>query len=129
MTARAAYSTRYDPPAPVLPIRVTRGGGGRSLALAGLVDTGADVTVLPESVVMRLSLPRVGTVRIAGVVGHARAPVHAAMLEVAGRAALFEVIALSDEAILGRNVLNALRLVLDGPQLALEVGGRRRPRR
>ena len=63
-----------------------------------------------------------------------RAPVHAAMVEIGSFHALVRVVALSDEAILGRDVLNQVVTSLNGPGLTVSFRGRsarskRRPRR
>jgi hypothetical protein len=55
------------------------------------------------------------------VAGSAQAPVYAAALEVAGRQRVAEVVALGGEALLGRNVLNAWALTLDGPAETLRL--------
>lgn len=116
------YDRRRNPPAPVLPVRVGVPGAEPAAALLALVDSGADLTVLPEGVPAALGLPAVGQLTVRGVAGSAQATVYAAALEVAGRQRVVEAVALGGEALLGRNVLNALVLTLDGPAETLRLG-------
>lgn len=87
-----------------------------------LVDTGADLSVLPRPMVQALDLPQVSMTRIQGVTGAAeQTSVHAVTLELAGNTILAEVVACGDEGILGRDVLNRFVLELDGPRATLSV--------
>lgn len=115
------YDSRRSPPAPVLPVRVGAPGKETATALLALVDSGADLTVLPYGVPAALGLPAVARLTVRGVVGSAQATVYAAAVEVAGRQRIVEVVALGAEALLGRNVLNVLVLTLDGPRQSLGV--------
>jgi predicted aspartyl protease len=122
VSARLRYSADFRPPAPVLPVRVGVPGGDAGLALVALVDTGADLSVVPASVVRTLALPRTSTLRIRGVTGAAEeAPVHAAKLELGGASVLAEVVAWADEAIIGRDVLARFVLELHGPRETLTL--------
>ena len=122
MSAKQPYSGAFRPPAPVLALRAGAPGAPPALALVALVDTGADLSVLPVSVVEALALPQVSTTRIQGVTGVAeKTPVHAVTLEVAGTLVLAEVVAWGDEAIVGRDVLRRFVLELDGPRETLVV--------
>ena len=122
MSTKQPYSTAFRPPAPVLALRIGVPGRELSFGLVALVDTGADLSVLPRSVVTALGLPRVSSTRIQGVTGVAEStPVHAATLEVAGTTTLAEVVAWGGEAIVGRDVLSRFVLELDGPRETLSV--------
>jgi predicted aspartyl protease len=122
LSTKQPYSAEFRPPAPVLALRAGVPGREPALGLMALVDTGADLSVLPQSVVAALGLPQVSTTRIQGVTGVAEStPVHAATLEVAGTRALAEVVAWGDEAIVGRDILARFVLELDGPRETLTV--------
>lgn len=120
---RHLYSVTHDPPAPVVPIRVSvPGRPDRGVALVALVDSGADVTVIPAAVATAIGLPPTGLLRAAGVTGVVgNAIVYAAGVEIDGLRRAVEVIGLGEEALLGRNLLNQVVLALDGPGLQLEV--------
>ena len=130
MTASLPYSTAYDPPCPVLTLRVAAPRRADGVALVGLVDTGADMTLIPETLGRSLGLPVVSRLGITGVTGIAeRADVVAATIELAGRRVLAEVVAFGDETIVGRDLLNRLMLRLDGPGRRLEVDASKTDRR
>jgi predicted aspartyl protease len=122
VSAKQPYSTEFRPPAPVLTLRAGAPGSEPMLGLIALVDTGADLSIVPRSVVDALALPQVATTRIHGVTGVAESTnVHAATLEVAGMRVLAEVVAWGDEAIIGRDVLGRFVLELDGPRETLVI--------
>lgn len=130
MTARFAYDASLDPPAPVVAVRISPPIGEEAVVLPMLVDTGADCTLVPARIVRRLGLPEIDVIGLTGI-GDAkrRATVHAAAVEFGGVRVLARIVAFVDEAILGRDVLNQAVLTLDGPGLAMSVGGRSRTRR
>ncbi|MDR7555588.1 MAG: hypothetical protein QN157_08280 [Armatimonadota bacterium] len=90
-------------------------------AVAALVDSGADVTVLPDGLPQALRLPQVGEVTVRGVAGTARVPVFAAEVEVAGGRRIAEVVGVGGEVLLGRDLLNQWVVTLDGPRRSLQV--------
>jgi|DewCreStandDraft_1066081.scaffolds.fasta_scaffold00494_44 hypothetical protein len=119
------YNRQHDPPAPVLPLRVGAPGADPVVAAPALVDSGADLTVLPEELVRMLRLPQIGEVTVRGVEGVARrVPVYAAEVEVVGGIRrIVEVVGIRANALLGRDVLNGMVITLDGPQQVLRVEG------
>ena len=131
MTARFVYDDSLDPPAPVVPVRISGLVGEDAVMLPMLVDTGADCTLVPAPTVHRLRLPQVDVIGLTGVGGaRSRATVHAASVELGGIRVLARIVAFNDEAILGRDVLNQVVATLDGPGLTFSVGGQtRKPRR
>jgi hypothetical protein len=90
------------------------------------LDTAADRTVLPDTLVQALTLPQVGAILIGGVGGLAQTmpsyPVRLAVHDLP--ALMIEAVGSPGETwvLLGRDVLNTLRLLLDGPNLVLEIG-------
>ncbi len=93
-----------------------------------LIDTGADVTLVPAAIVRQLRLPRVDTIIVSGFGGaRLRADVYAATLELGGTQVVARVVG-SDEALLGRDVLEKIVLELDGPRSQLTVQARPRRR-
>jgi predicted aspartyl protease len=133
VTARFGYDTKVDPPAPVVPVRVSRPLGDEAVLLSMLVDTGADCTLVPVSLVRQLKLPRIDVIGLTGIGGTRRSStVHAAAIEVGKLRLVVRVVAFTDEAILGRDVLNDAVVRLDGPGLNISItsrslGKRRKP--
>jgi predicted aspartyl protease len=118
------YDHHFEPPAPVLPLRVNLPASGGSLQLAGLVDTGADITLLPEDIAER-HLPVAGTIAIRGVTGEVvQATLYRAELEVGDHRRALIVAGLGRETIAGRDLLSGLVVTLDGPaqQLSFAAG-------
>jgi len=122
VTRRFAYDRTFDPPAPVLLVRMAPPDGSLGVMVPMLLDTGADCTLVPTAVARALELPRVGSLEVVGLGGSGqRADEHAALVEVGGQRFLATVVPLGQEAILGRDVLNLATVVLDGPKRRFEV--------
>ena len=87
------------------------------------IDSGADVTALPLSIVQHLNLPIMDVLDISGYDDRVSTiQTYFAIIELAKVRGRIQVIAISEEyALLGRDVLNHLRVLLDGPALALEI--------
>jgi predicted aspartyl protease len=124
---KTPYSAGYSPPAPVLSVSIAEPDGQVRLGpFEALVDTGADGTFVPTSLVARLGVPIVYTT---GVRSHlSQAVSHVAVHRVdlvIGSLRLPAVEIVSDdwgtEIIIGRNVLNKLRLHLDGPSHIVDL--------
>jgi predicted aspartyl protease len=122
VTTSVRYAADYEPPGPVLPLRLAAPQSRVGIGLVALIDTGADLTVIPDAVVRILDLPVVSQVRIAGITGASeRADVLAVAIDLAGRRLLTEAVAFGGETLLGRDLLNQLVLRLDGPGKTLYV--------
>ncbi|MDR7521830.1 MAG: hypothetical protein QN168_05130 [Armatimonadota bacterium] len=115
------YDVRRSPPAAVLPVRLGPPRAEPATAVAALVDSGADLTVLPEGLPLALGLPQVGEVTVRGLTGTARVPVFAVEVEAAGGRRIVEVVGVGGEALLGRDLLNHWMVRLAGPRRSLEV--------
>ncbi len=114
-------SSGFSPPAPVARVVLqhpTRGAEEADVPM--LLDTGADVTLVPRAVVERLGLEPAGGAgyELAGFDGHTRvATAVEARMILCGRGFRGRFL-VSEEGygIVGRNILNALPLVFDGPR-------------
>ncbi len=123
---RYNFNQSVTPPAPFVYVRVlTRDGARRSSEWPAQIDTGADRTVVPQELIEELKATPDGEYPVMGlarvriqlpsfflhVVVHDRAP-----LEI-------DAVASPDEphVLLGRDVLNHYRILLDGPRLVLEI--------
>ena len=112
----------FSPPAPVARVILRAPGGAKSIAdVVMQIDSGADVTLIPATCADRLALHRVvekGFV-LQGFDGYS-APANAVDAEMFFLGRFFRgqfLIIDQDYGILGRNVLNHVSLLLDGPQL------------
>lgn len=122
---RYAYFRGLRVPAPFVNVTLYNlAGDARQVDQPAQVDTGADRTVLPMPLVDALGLVPVDRVLVAGIGGLRHAvQTFAVRLAIHDRpAVLVEVLAHADEPwiLLGRDVLNTYRVILDGPQFFLE---------
>ena len=131
---KLSYDPGFAPPAPVVPVIVRAPRGIDGAALSGKLDTGADLCAIPEQLVVELALPAVRILRVAGFAGVVQeARVYRVDVEIDGTrfAAVEAVTTRRPYAIIGRPVLAAYVLRLDGPRRQLELkrprirGGRR----
>jgi predicted aspartyl protease len=126
-TIRYGYYRQVQPPAPFVNVILQHPFSGAELRdVPSQVDCGADRTVLPEKLAQALGLPQVGTVQIAGLGGTIQhLPSFAVLLGVHNLPLQrIEVVTSVGEPwiLLGRDVLNSHRILLDGPRLSLEIG-------
>ena len=124
---RYQYQNQIEPPAPfvLVTIRNLRSGAIR-IDVPGQLDTGADRTVVTEDIVIDLALPQTGSITVEGVGGVITTlSIHRAEITLPGQSPMrLEVATSAGEPwiLLGRDILNGVRVVLDGPQLILELG-------
>ncbi len=114
-------STQYSPPAPVAMVTLKNPQADNSISgVMLLIDSGADVTLLPRAAVAQLSLATQPTeqVELAGFDGsRSFAQVVTLDLQFLNRIYRGRYLLCDDEhGILGRDVLNHLKLILDGPR-------------
>jgi hypothetical protein len=123
---RYRYARHLQPPAPFVRVTVAcPATGNRCENLPAQVDPGADRSVLPDAVVRALALVEDGKMLFQGFAGEVvELPIFLVEISmhdlpaVAIRAARGEH---EPHILLGRDVLNAHRLVLDGPNLILDI--------
>ena len=117
-------STLFSPPAPVALVTLRNPESGMmKVGVTMLLDTGADVTLLPQGVAEELGLSYsassyelVGFEDRASLARAVRAEMLFLGLTFRGQFLLVE----QDWGIIGRNVLNAISLTFDGPRLSWE---------
>lgn len=111
----------YDPSAPVLDIMIKPQPAAEQqvgVIVRALVDSGADATMLPEALLIKIGAIKVDRRRSRGVYGHVRtvsvylADVQIGLLVIPSIQAVG--ISDDDEPLLGRDVLNHLIVTLDG---------------
>jgi predicted aspartyl protease len=117
-------STLFTPPAPVALVTLRNPESGMmKVGVTMLLDTGADVTVLPQGVADELGLNYssssyevIGFEDRSSLARAVRAEMLFLGLTFRGQFLLVE----QDWGIIGRNVLNAVSLTFDGPRLSWE---------
>lgn len=124
---RYNYLSQLQPPAPFVYLTLRNPiTGDEQRDVPAQLDCAADRTLLPESIAKRLALPQIGTIVIGGVGGTAQLmPSYPVDVTIHNLPALIvEVVASPGESwvLLGRDVMKVHRILLDGPQLALEIG-------
>jgi len=118
------YSFDYNPPTPSLNVRFSSPLSNRSIELQAKLDTGADITVIPQHVIAELRLIPAGRVSVSSFDGQEERRytyfVNAsfqnfnfAMVETIG--------ARRRDALLGRDILNLLKTIFDGKTLSFEL--------
>ncbi|CAN5154135.1 hypothetical protein BH10PLA2_BH10PLA2_02230 [soil metagenome] len=122
---RYNYVTELTPPAPFVRVAVANPVTGQLQSnVPAQLDSAADRTVIPESLVHALNLHKVGTMLASGLGGATHnLAIYSVLLGVHDRPAVsISVLAHPAESwiLLGRDVLNSFRIVLDGPNQALE---------
>jgi predicted aspartyl protease len=123
---RYGYNRQVSPPAPFVHVTLRCAETGKEIAdVPAQLDCAADCTVIPRSLVEDLGLAPLDELRIGGFAGQVFL-VTSYRIEISIRslkALMVEVIAHAEEpfVLLGRDVLNTHRILLDGPGLALEV--------
>lgn len=119
------YDRRFDPPAPVVQVTVRHIlQQRRRVTTAALLDTGSDVTAIPASLVQRLQLIPFSRLRLEDVSGETRTVLTYAVHLTIGELTLprLEVIQTGlNQAIVGRDVLNHLYVLLSGPELTFTL--------
>lgn len=117
----AAYDNRYfEPPAPVVSAALRNPESRTTLTdVHFLIDSGADVTLVPQYAITSLDVtPSESQYELMGFDGRTSLA-HIVNLEllIAGRTFRGQFLITQDEiGILGRNILNTLAIVLDGPR-------------
>jgi predicted aspartyl protease len=119
------YSRDFDPPAPFMAIVIAASNDSERWSSVGaLLDTGAEVSIIPRQTVYELELSPYAEMIIEAFDGRRqRVDLYAVALEVAGTR-LFPVRAVAystSYALLGRDVLNRFLTTLDGPHLSFEI--------
>ena len=123
---RYSYNQQLTPPAPLMHVTVRPPERGTAVSdLPALLDTAADITVIPARVAEELQLIPLDEVPIGGFDGRV-SWVSTFLVQLALRQStpkVIRVVASRDEpyVLLGRDVLNDYRAILDGPLLRLEI--------
>ena len=120
-----SYSKQYRPPAPVLELSVLHPQNPNNLTqVTGKIDTGADITTIPETLLLHLGIPPCREVIAIGFDDvETRRRTYLVNLSIAGVTHPFqEVMATSgNQVLIGRDLLNQWIMTLDGPNAHLDI--------
>jgi hypothetical protein len=124
---RYRYNQQVEPPAPFAYATLFDVQERHSIGeVPAQLDIGAYRTVLPAAFIGRLGLVQVRQVSVEGLGAHAMdLPTYVVKIQLRQLAAqALEVYGCEGEphVLLGRDILNRYRILLDGPGLAFEIG-------
>lgn len=121
----SVYTLDYDPPAPVLAVVLAPWGEAPQLGpFLALLDTGADSTFVPQPWLEALEAPPIDTVSVRGMFSEPQNAVLYKIDLIVNNQRLPSVGVVGyaeEEMVLGRNVLNRLILLLNGPKQIVEL--------
>lgn len=114
---QAYDATRFDPPAPLALVTVKSQPDIVIHDVPMLLDTGADVSLLPRSLVAPLASPDAKQYELEAFDGtKSTAPAIIVELQFLGKSFRGQFLLIDSwHGVLGRNVLNTLSLLFDGP--------------
>jgi predicted aspartyl protease len=123
---KTPYNTRYTPPAPVIEVRLALPEEGFEVGpLTALIDSGADASLAPQRYLRQMRSPAAGIKLLRSQWGERRRVdyhlVDIGIGDIRLPSVLIVADDLGDELILGRNALNMLRIILDGPRAVTEI--------
>jgi predicted aspartyl protease len=118
MNLQFDYDRHYWPPAPVIDIAVDGYSSNVPIMIRALIDSGADGTMIPYSVLEKVEAAYTDSVRMRGVTGSSeqkdryRVRIQIGEIVVKG----IDAVAVDDEdgSLIGRDVLSQLVVTLDG---------------
>jgi predicted aspartyl protease len=122
---KVSFDTSWLPAAPFLPVRIASlAERSETIVVQAKLDTGADLTAVPYALIEQLHLMPAGEIEVEGYDSR-RATIRAydVNLQIDQLAAngLLVIGFAEDYVLLGRDVLNHLRVLLDGPALTTEI--------
>ncbi len=116
------YSDEFsNPPALILPVALLApGGGGVTMRCRGKLDTAADLSVLPRACIGKLKLVAFNTLTIRQTGREEKSY----LVEIVVEGRRYWVEAITHErpyALIGRDILNEVTLIADGPKERFEI--------
>ncbi len=119
------YNRDIDPPAPFVKVTVLHPTTGQQVTLSAKLDTGADISGIPQQVVDDLKLVALRSIPVEGY-DNICVPLATYLITLQVVGASFrhlEVIPLPENhVLLGRDVLNYFYARLNGPELTFDLG-------
>ncbi|MFQ5812814.1 MAG: hypothetical protein ACE5I2_06450 [Anaerolineae bacterium] len=118
------YNASIDPPAAYLPVRMTNPDTGASIRLPAKIDSGAAMSVLPQTAIVDLALEPTGDVLASGYDCRATLlPTYTVTFEVENYAlqAVEVTVSPRKDVLMGRDILNHFILTLNGKDLTFDL--------
>ena len=119
------YDTDYYPAMPIIEIRVRRRAGQQPVTLKAIVDSGADVTMLPLSVFQQLRVRKSGAGLLSSTTNSGyEVDLYTVTVQIGDARPIYvEAVGLTrqNEAIVGRDVLNQFVTTLNAPAHVVEI--------
>ena len=120
-----AYNTDYLPAMPFAEVELNRVGDSFTLQkLSVLVDSGADITMIPLKILRQIRAQYIGEARLRGVLERGQY-IELYLVQLTLGSHHFRGLRVAaipgDEAILGRDVLNRLEVTLNGLASMVEI--------
>ncbi len=119
------YNSDYHPAMPIVELSIGLPSAETVLDLQGIVDSGADATIIPVRYLLGLGARRSRKAIMRGVTSDAAlVDLYAVAIQLGPyRQGFVEVVAdlSGDETIIGRDILNHLSVTLNGPAAVVEV--------
>jgi len=124
--SRYRYNQQVSPPAPFVHVSIRAVAENSAVSeCPAQLDTAADLTVIPSRLADELHLDQLSELSILGVGAHLTTlPTFLVQIQIRDLPSrVVEVLATPDEpyVLLGRDILNQFRIMLDGPNLVLEI--------
>lgn len=116
------YSRSYNPAAPVIPV-IVKTTYGASPLLPAFLDTGADGSMIPVEVLQQIGARYSDKRLLSGITGDGEmVGLYLVQIQLESETIYgIEAAGYGSEIILGRDVLNQLELLLNGPALTIEI--------
>jgi predicted aspartyl protease len=119
------YDSSYIPAMPIVELQIGRPEAEPAFDLLAIIDTGADATIIPVAILEQIGARKIGKTWMRGTTGNRiRVQLYAIAIAVGPHTqAWLEVVGdtLSDEVILGRDILNHLTTILNGPAHTTQI--------
>ena len=119
------YDTSYSPAIPVCEVTLLVPSSGLRLTLSAIIDTGADATIIPIPQLKKIGARRAYEARLRNQWGEARRVYLYVVDMKIGGFSLPGIYVVGDdrgdECVVGRNILNRLKMLLDGPQESVQL--------
>jgi predicted aspartyl protease len=116
------YSRSHDPAAPVIPVIIKTGYGMTSL-LPAFLDTGADGSMIPLAILQQIGARYSDKRLLSGITSESEmVGLYPVQIQLEAETIYgIEAAGYGSEIILGRDVLNQLEVLLNGPALTIEI--------